>query len=646
MKTLNKIIMAVGVASMGLGFSSCVDDLNLQPTNPNEITDVSKDMDRVFADVLFNFATYGANGDTPVKDFDGGMATFQRAIYIAEEMPTDEACWLWDPGDYGTINQGKITPDLNCAYGFYSRLMVNVALCNQFIQSAESGVFAGVDTSDPNSAVSDYIRQCKILRSACFYYLMSLYNNPPYADETTPIGAEPSQPGRAQVYENVTACLEEIVAWYKANPRPTTYGFVGLDAAESILAKIYLNGEVFANRADYDKCYQHSKAVIDRLGIGGYYGNGLARSYQALFGYNNDQYSVGHSGNAVNEIIWTIPQSRTNDTQDLTSYAGATFLIAAWIGTNGVEPTVPYPTMDAKYKDVTDANDLLFMETDKDGNETPRVYKYCATQEEYDQVLDTYKNTEDAWKKEVSEVQVKNAYSFDPKATGYVSQQWYNSGDGWKCMVARKAFVKKFEWDDVEMSKSNDRRVAQWQTSAHGFTANNPSLVGDDWGKNGYLAAKYTNWAYNEDGTINYIASPQPLSPVGGDYAAIRLAEVYLMAAEAILQGGGGSNAEALKYVNYIRQRAYGDDPTTTEDDVWKWTSLSINDLRNERCRELYSENVRRTDLIRWNLWCTGYTWEWKGGVPDGTNLPEYTKSYPIPSRVMTSSSLKQIEGY
>ena len=73
-----------------------------------------------------------------------------------------------------------------------------------------------------------------------------------------------------------------------------------------------------------------------------------------------------------------------------------------------------------------------------------------------------------------------------------------------------------------------------------------------------------------------------------------------------------------------------------------------MSNLQDERCRELYQENVRRTDLIRWNLWCTGYTWEWKGNPSSsaGTNLPGYTKCYPIPSRVMSSTSFKQTTGY
>ena len=169
------------------------------------------------------------------------------------------------------------------------------------------------------------------------------------------------------------------------------------------------------------------------------------------------------------------------------------------------------------------------------------------------------------------------------------------------------------------------------------------SLVGDDWGNNGYLCPKYSNWAYNEDGSINEAASPTNIANAKGDYAAIRLAEIYLTAAEAILNQGGGSQAEALQYVNWIRERAYADAPG---DGAHYWTSLSLSDLQNERCRELYQENVRRTDLIRWGLWTTGYTWEWKGGVASGTNLPEYTKCFPIPTRVMTASNFRQTAGY
>lgn len=641
MKTINKIFMTLGVAAGTLGLSSCVNDLDLSPVDPSVTTDVSKNMDQVFADIYLNFATFGANGDSPVKDFDGGMAAFQRAIFTAEEMPTDEACWLWDPEKFGQINYGFVTPDVPCVFGFYSRLIINITLCNDFIQSVNDGKF-DLDEAGQKRA-QEYVRQARILRGACYFYMLSFYENPPYADETTPVGAQPSQPGRAEVYRLVTADLEDVVASYN-NDNSTYYGFVGLDAAQSILAKIYLNAEVFSGTPDYAKCYQHSKAVIDRLGKGGKYGNGLAPTYASLFGCNNQMYVVGNGGSPVNEIIWTIPASKYVDNgnvvENLTSWSGSTFMIAAWNGSNGVETTVACPTMDPAYSGKK-GEDLIF--TDADG--TRHIYVYISDKDKYDQALKDYDSVKSdnktAWKTVVEELVADVAYSFDPAAKGYITGQWFNATEGWKCMVARKSFVRKFDWNDVEMSQSNDSRVGFWQTSSHGFTAENTSLVGDDWGSNGYIAMKYTNWAYDQNGEIDYAASALvPMTACyGGDYAAIRLAEVYLMAAEAILQGGGGSQAEALQYVNNVRQRAYGDNYTP-------WTSLSMSELQDERCRELYQENTRRTDLIRWNKWCTGYTWEWKGGLSSGTNLPEYTKSYPIPTRVMTSSSLQQMTGY
>lgn len=632
MKTINKIFMSLGVAAVTLGFSSCVNDLDLTPTNPNDIVSVTDDMDRVFADIYLNFSTQGANGSTPVNGYDGGMGSFQRAMFTAEEIPTDEASWLWDPDKYGTMNYGMPTASLPCLIGVYNRLTVNITLCNQFIQLCESGDFVpaeGEDQAAFESRKAEYIRQAKILWGACYFYMMSFYDKIPFASFDTPVGALPAQLSRAEVYATVTSVLEEVVAAYKPGQVPY-YGFVGLDAAEAILAKIYLNGEVFAGRGDYDKCYTHCKNIIDRLGHGGYYGNGLARSYQGLFGYNNDQYVLGNSGNEVNEIIWTLAGDKVN----LLSWSGATFLIDAWIGTNGVEVTMGRPTQDKNLDGVE------YTATLEDGSQVQRYYKYYANDDEFKTASEAFNSAETpAWKKNISERHNNVYYSFDPKETGYISQQWYNAGNVWKCMVARKSFVRKFEWDDVKMSVSQDSRVATWATSKYGFSADNKSLLGDDWGNNGYICPKYTNWAYNEDGTINYDASPEPTAQVGGDYAQIRLAEIYLTAAEAILKGGGGTDAEALRYVNYIRERAFGNKDHN-------WTSVSMQDLRNERCRELYQENTRRTDLIRWNQWCTGYTWEWKGGVQNGTNLPEYTKLLPIPTTVMTASNFEQTTGY
>lgn len=632
MKTINKFILSLGIVASAFGFSSCVGDLDLQPNNPNDKTDVANDMDGVFADLYLQFATYGANGNSPVSGFDGGMAAFQRAMFIAEEVPTDEACWLWDPADYGMpYNGGMFNPNQGCLYGFYSRLMINITLCNHFIQSVDNGSFNITDAN--RDRAREYKLQAQALWGACYYYMLSFYNNVPYADYTTPVGAMPTQLSRQEVYNRVTTQLEDVVASFGPSHQ-TKYGFVGVDMAEAVLAKIYLNAEVFTGTPAWDKCYAHCKNIIDRLGKGGYYGNGLARAYGALFGANNDKYALGHPGSDVNEIIWTIVGNEVH----LTGFSGPNFLTAAWLGTNGVQATMGIPTQDENL----DGNVI------ENADGVRQFYVYYADADAYDSAKKAYDekvgSDKEKWQTEISETINDTHYSFDPTQVGYVAQDWYNSGNGWKCMVGRKSFIRKFDWQDVEMTSCDDRRVANWQTARHGFSVENISLVGDDWGKNGYLCPKYTNWAYNDDGTINKDESPKNISSTAGDYAVIRLAEIYLTAAEAILNGGGGTQAEALQYVNWIRERAYGDAPGSTDH---HWATLSMQELRDERCRELYQENVRRTDLIRWNQWCTGYTWEWKGGASqNGTNLPEYTKCFPIPTRVMTASTFTQTAGY
>ena len=117
----------------------------------------------------------------------------------------------------------------------------------------------------------------------------------------------------------------------------------------------------------------------------------------------------------------------------------------------------------------------------------------------------------------------------------------------------------------------------------------------------------------------------------------VRLAEIYLSYAEAALQGGG-DRALALKYVNYIRERA-GIEP-------WSAADLTLETLQDERCRELYTECNRRTDLIRYGKWISGYTWNWKGGVANGTDFAANFNLYPLPAAVVTQAGYKQNPGY
>jgi hypothetical protein len=119
-----------------------------------------------------------------------------------------------------------------------------------------------------------------------------------------------------------------------------------------------------------------------------------------------------------------------------------------------------------------------------------------------------------------------------------------------------------------------------------------------------------------------------------------RLADAYLLYAEAVLRGGGGSMSDALDYVNALRERAGTSTITTGQ--------LTLDFLMDERSRELFWEGHRRTDLIRFGQFTSGtYVWPWKSGVAEGKPTESWRDRYPVPAtQINANPNLKQNEGY
>jgi len=150
----------------------------------------------------------------------------------------------------------------------------------------------------------------------------------------------------------------------------------------------------------------------------------------------------------------------------------------------------------------------------------------------------------------------------------------------------------------------------------------------------GYIVKKWRNLtSAGQPGPNNSFADT--------DFPLFRLADVYLMYAEAHLRGGGGSLSLALQYVNALRERAYGNSNHN-------FTSISLNDILDERARELYWEGYRRTDLIRFGKFTSGeYLWTWKGNALDGNAGADYQLLYPLPATELTANpNLTQNPGY
>ncbi len=135
------------------------------------------------------------------------------------------------------------------------------------------------------------------------------------------------------------------------------------------------------------------------------------------------------------------------------------------------------------------------------------------------------------------------------------------------------------------------------------------------------------------------------------DVPLMRLGEAYLNYAEAVLRGGTQCGMSVDEAVNTVRRRAGAE-----EKSGWNITDKPLKGLNilDERGRELYSEGLRRSDLIRFGYFTgsyatTGYRWEYKAGELLGINAePEsFRNLYPLPlSETTANSKLKQNPGY
>ncbi len=205
---------------------------------------------------------------------------------------------------------------------------------------------------------------------------------------------------------------------------------------------------------------------------------------------------------------------------------------------------------------------------------------------------------------------------------GSMTPGTYGINGGWFGLRAKPQLVDLFP----DASGTFDER-ANFYTSGQNKQINDIANFSD-----GFAVQKFTNVSSEGD-------PGQDLDHPDTDFPIFRLADAYLMYAEAVLRGGtGGDRATALGYINKLRERAYNNQNGNIKD-----SDLTLDFILDERARELYWEGHRRTDLIRYDKFTTNGIWAWKGGVKDGKATEACRNVFPIPSNeLLANSKLRQ----
>ncbi len=536
MKSYKNKIFTVLCATMALGATSCVGDLDLMPNDPNTTTAgnlTEEQYEGVLAKCYSGMAVsgqYGPDGGSDISGLDGGTSQYTRGIYMLNEFTTDESKWIWaDEGVFDLVTNTWSKGNANI-FGTYSRMYVHIAICNDFLRLVNG-----------DEKYSSMALEARALRAMSYYNIVDMFGKGGFITEADAPGTSPVQKSRKELYDWLEAELKDIVA--NMSDETPKYGRVGKDGVEALLARLYLNAEVFTGTPAYDKCAQTCENIIARHKGAGFKNSGLAHNYLWLFCGDNDVYMPG--GGDVNEILWGIAY----DAVQTQPYGGTAFLCAA------------------AYKTVNENG--------------------------------VYMNCED-----------------------------YGLNQQWGCMHATPEFSDKFA------AAPQDIRWSMWCKEANGFKKENTKFSEFT---DGYAVVKFTNLLRDNAATGSMKVGEITKFP-NTDLPLIRLADVYLMYAECALRGAADMT-KGLEYVNYVRERAGV--PAYTAID------LTLDEILDERCRELYWENVRRTDLVRFNKFCKGYNWSWKAGVANGADFPEYMNVFPIPSNVIASQpDFQQNTGY
>ncbi len=735
MKIKTYIIKPFFILFFILGISqSCVKDLDTVPIDEDVVTanvvfDSPESYRQFLAKVYGGLALSGQQGPAGQPDIEGideGFGQYLRGYWYHQELSTDEAVIGWNDQTIQDFHNMAWTAADGFIFAFYSRVFYQIVICNEFLRETTDAKLSdrGVD-ANLRAEIQGYRAEARFLRALSYWHALDLFRNVPFVTEEDAVGSFfPEQIQAPDLYNYIESELLEIENQI-AQVRTNEYARADQGAVWALLAKLYLNAEVYTGTPRYQDALTYCQKVIDA-------GYELEPEYTHLFLADN---------HTSDEVIFPV----AFDGVKTRTWGGMTFLVRAgiggsmnaadygvasgWAGTRTTRQFVENFPLDVG------AGGIVVERNLGQSASYPRIYAPGAYQgwnptNNNSAISSPQRNSIFEGYKYFDEDNAPLLFTLIPSFAQTLGD---NGGDGTLEMNgdtirAGEAGLYRIEvnltngtytlertewgiigpaasgnWDeDVDMTWNAEEGAMEANLSmtegAFKFRANDDWVIdlGDENGDailtrggadiqlakaGGYQVLLYLDrpdysyelrlsafdgrGIFHTDGQsldINDIALFTEGYAVGKfknvtsegvrgsdsdfpdtDFPMFRLADIYLMASEAILRSNG-NRALALEYFNRVRTRAYGGSTTGNISDA----QLDLDMILDERARELYWECHRRTDLVRFGKFTTGdYLWQWKGGVMDGRAVEDFRNVYPIPSAdVGANINLVQNEGY
>ena len=280
-----KYALAVLGLAVGLVSASCTD---LTETPYDQVTDTN------FHPGAQDLASLIGPAYTPLRAlWMGWYGNIDTQEESADELITPVRPNGWfDQGTYIRMHQHKWDAHQGQPNSLWGHAFDGINAANRVLYQIDSGVGP---TDDATKKSLD--AELRGLRAYYYYLLLNNFGNVPIVTnfKSTDI---PKQSTRKEVYDFVVSELNTVIPDLSEETGEATYGRMTKWAALSILARTYLNAEVYTGTPQWDSVITTTQKIIDANKYQ------LDASYRTPFSKNNDKNSV--------ENIWAVPYDDVN----------------------------------------------------------------------------------------------------------------------------------------------------------------------------------------------------------------------------------------------------------------------------------------------------------------------------------------------
>jgi hypothetical protein len=313
------------LAALCLTVVACT-DLTVEPkSTPTESSAFSEPasyrafLGRIYGGLAVSGQQGGA-GDPDIQGIDEGFSQYLRLYWETEELPTDEAVIAWNDIGLPEMNTMTWTSSSRMVVSMYYRIYFQAVLANEFLRQTTAAKMTLRGQINPQllAQVQQYRAEARFLRALSYWHAIDLFGDVPLVTENDTIsGPPPMQSTRATVYNYIVSELiaikDSLPQMSGLAPSSSYYGRATQDAAQMLLAEVYLNAAVYTGTPHYTEALTVASALI----ASGHYS--LDTSYKHLFLADN---------NTSHELIFVI----TQDGLKTQTYGGVTFLAHAACG--------------------------------------------------------------------------------------------------------------------------------------------------------------------------------------------------------------------------------------------------------------------------------------------------------------------------